>query len=190
MSRRMDWRDGEESLVSITPVAEGLFRPFLSLVTAIVLVQFGASHVRFIHQHEWLLYLIFAGPCTLVFLTRMWRWRSYKVRVTSERIIVEGGVTGHFRSSVELHDVFSSRVEQRVTERIMRRGSVILETAGGTMDTGQVRHPAALCRVIDLQRDSHRNHGVPLDTVFEFEHPDPHDYFVNPQPRRGRHERD
>jgi uncharacterized membrane protein YdbT with pleckstrin-like domain len=166
MSRRLDWRDGEESLVSITPVAEGLFRPFLSLVTAVVLVQFGANHVHFIHQHELLLYLIFAGPCLVVFLTRTWRWRSYKVRVTSERIIVEGGVTRHFRSSVELRDVFSSRVEQRVTERIMQRGSVLLETAGGTMDIGQVRHPAALCRVIDLQRASYRSNEVPLDTVF------------------------
>lgn len=186
----MDWRDGEESLVSITPVAEGLFRPFLSLVTAIVLVQFGANHVRFIHQHEWVAYLIFAGPCALLFLTRTWRWRSHKVRVTSERIIVEGGVTRHFRSSVELRDVAASRVEQGVTERIMQRGSVLLETAFGTMDVGQVRHPAALCRVIDLQRASYRTSEIPLDTVFEFEHPDPHDYFVNPQPRRGRHERD
>jgi hypothetical protein len=81
-------------------------------------------------------------------------------------------------------------VEQRVTERILQRGSVLLETAGGTMDIGQVRHPAALCRVIDLQRDSYHSHEVPFDTVFEFEHLDPHDYFVNPQPHRGRHERE
>jgi uncharacterized membrane protein YdbT with pleckstrin-like domain len=186
----MDWREGEESLVSVTPVSEGLFRPFLSVVTAIVLVQFAANHVHFIQQHKWPIYLVLAGPCAVVLLTRMWRWRSYKVRVTSERIIVEGGVTRHFRSSVELRDVFSSRVEQRVTERIMQRGSVVLETAGGTMDVGVVRHPAALCRVIDLQRDRTRDHGVPFDTVFEFDHGDPHDYFVNPQPRRGRHERE
>jgi len=186
----MDWRDGEESLVSITPVANGLFRPFLSLVTAIVLVQFGANHVRFIHQHEWILVLVLAGPCALVFLTRIWRWRSHKVRVTSERIIVEGGVARHYRSSVELRDVIASRVDQSVTQRILQRGSVLLETAVGTMDVGQVRQPAALCRVIDLQRARYHSNGVPLDTVFEFEHPDPHDDFVNPQPRRGRHERE
>jgi hypothetical protein len=186
----MDWRDGEESLVAITPVAKGLFRPFLSLVTAVVLVQFGAIHVHFIHHHEWLLFLIFAGPCALVFLTRVWRWRSHKVRVTSERIIVEGGVVRHYRSSVELRDVVASRVEQRATERILQRGSVLLETAVGTMEVGLVRQPAALCRVIDLQRARYHSNGVPLDTVFEFEHPDPHDYFVNPQPRRGRHGRD
>jgi hypothetical protein len=190
MSRRMDWRDGEEPLVSITPVAQGLFRPFLSLVTAVVLVQFGADRVIFIRQHEWLLMLILAGPCLLVFLTRTWRWRSYKVRVTNERIVVEGGVARHFRSSVELRDVMSSRVEQRVTERLLQRGSVLLETAAGTMDIGLVRQPSALCRVIDLLRASYRSDGVPLDTIFEFEHPDPHEYFVNPQRRRARHARE
>jgi uncharacterized membrane protein YdbT with pleckstrin-like domain len=186
----MDWRDGEEPLISITPVAEGLFRPSLSLVTAVVLVQFGADRVHFLHQHEWLLLLILAGPCLLVFLTRTWRWRSYKVRVTNERVIVEGGVARHFRSSVELRDVITSRVEQRVTERLMQRGSVLLETAAGTMDIGQVRQPSALCRLIDLQRASYRSDGIPLDTIFEFEQPDPHEYFVNPQGPRARHERE
>jgi uncharacterized membrane protein YdbT with pleckstrin-like domain len=180
----MVWREGEESLISITPVSEGLFRPFLSLVTVIALVQYGAGHVKLLHQHESLLLLILAGPCLLVFLTRTWRWRSYKVRVTNERIIVEGGVARHFRSSIELRDVITSRVDQRVVERLTRRGSVWLETPAGTMDIGRVRHPAALCRLIDLQRSDYRNDVVPLDTIFEFEHPDPHDYVVNRQPRQ------
>jgi uncharacterized membrane protein YdbT with pleckstrin-like domain len=120
----------------------------------------------------------------VVFLTRTWRWRSYKVRVTNERIIVEGGVAHRFRSSVELRDVMSSRVEQRITDRLLQRGGVLLETEAGTMDIGRVRHPAALCRMIDLQRSNFRSEGVPFDTIFEFEHPDPHDYVVNP-PRRG-----
>jgi hypothetical protein len=50
-----------------------------------------------------------------------------------------------------------------------------------------VRHPAALCRLIDLQRANFRSDDVPLDTVFEYEHPDPHDYFVNPLRACGRH---
>ena len=186
----MVWRDDEESLIAITPVAEGLFRPLLSLVTAVVLVQYGAGRVHFIHQHEGLLLLILAGPCLVVVLTRTWRWRSYKVRVTNERIIVEGGVAHHFRSSVELRNVMSSRVEQRFAERLLQRGSVLLETAAGTMDIGRVRQPAALCRLIDLQRANFRIDGVPFDTVFEFEHPDPHDYMVNPPRGRDRYLRE
>src|SRR5665213_2892013 len=183
MSRRMIWRDGEENLITITPVAERLLRPLLSLVTAVVLVQYGAGRVHFIHQHEWLLLLILAGPCLVVVLTRTLRWRSYKVRVTNERIIVEGGIAHHFRSSVELRNVMSSRVEQRLADRLLQRGSVLLETPAGTMDIGRVRHPSALCRMIDLQRANFRIDGVPFDTVFEFEHPDPHEYVINP-PRR------
>ena len=186
----MIWRDGEENLIAITPVAEGLFRPLLSLVTAVVLVQYGSGRVQFIHQHEWLLLLILAGPCLVVVLTRTWRWRSYKVRVTNERIIVEGGVARHFRSSVELRNVMSSCVEQRVTERLLQRGSVLLETAAGTRDIGRVRHPAALCRMIDLQRANFRIDGVPFDTIFEFEHPDSHEYIVNPPFDRDRFHRE
>jgi membrane protein YdbS with pleckstrin-like domain len=181
MGRRLVWRDGEENLITVTPVAEGLFRPFLSLVTAVALVQYGAGHYKFVHQHELVLLLILAGPCLLVFVTRTWRWRSHKVRVTNERVIVEGGVARHCRSSIDLADVYASRVHQRVTERLMRRGSVWLETPAGTMDIGRVRQPAALCRLIDLQRVSFRNDAVPLDTIFEYEHPDPHDYSVNPR---------
>jgi uncharacterized membrane protein YdbT with pleckstrin-like domain len=177
----MVWRDGEQSLITVTPVSEGLFRPLLSLVTAVALVQYGAGHFKFVHQHEFVLLLILAGPCLFVFLTRTWRWRSYKVRVTNERVIVEGGVARHFRSSIDLADVIASRVDQRVIERMMRRGSVWLETPAGTMDIGRVRHPAALCRLIDLQRSGFRNDSIPFDTIFEYETPDPHDYFVNPR---------
>jgi membrane protein YdbS with pleckstrin-like domain len=186
----MDWREGEEGLISITPVAVGLFKPVLSLVTAVVLVQLGANHVHFIHQHEWIFLLVLAGPCLVVLLTRAWRWRSYKVRVTNERVIVEGGVARHFRTSIELRDVITSRVEQGFYERLVRRGSVSLETSAGTINIGCVRHPAALCRLIDLERANFRRDDVPLDTVFEYGHPDPHDYVVNPSTRRARHRRD
>jgi uncharacterized membrane protein YdbT with pleckstrin-like domain len=182
----MVWRDGEEQVIVVTPVAKGLFRPVLSLVTAVVLVQFGAVHVHFIHHHEMLFLLVLAGPCLVVVLTRTWRWRSYKVRVTDERVIVEGGVARHFRSSVELRDVIATRVEQGVAERLLRRGRVRLETSVGALDVGRVRYPAALCRVIDAQRARFHAAGVPLDTVFEFEHPDPHDYVINPDNRRER----
>jgi membrane protein YdbS with pleckstrin-like domain len=186
----MVWRDGEESLITVTPVAEGLFRPFLSLVTVVALVQYGAGRVTFIHQHEFLLLLVLAGPCLIVFLTRTWRWRSYKIRVTNERIVIEGGVAGHFRSSIDLADVIMSRVDQRVRERLLRRGSVWLETPAGTIDIGHVRHPDALCRLIDLQRANFRSDTVPLDTIFEYENPDPHDYFVNPRTRQEPQWRD
>jgi membrane protein YdbS with pleckstrin-like domain len=186
MARRMTWRDGEEQVIVVTPVAKGLLRPVLSLITAVVLVQFGAVHVHFIHVHETLFLLVLAGPCLVLVLTRTWRWRSHKIRVTDERVVVEGGVARHFRSTVELRDVVATRVEQGVAQRLLHRGRVQLETSAGTLDVGLVRYPAALCRVIDAQRARYHAAGVPLDTVFEFEHPDPHDYVINPRSRRDR----
>jgi len=73
-------------------------------------------------------------------LTRLWRWRSHKIRVTSERVIVEGGVLRHYRSLVELRDVIAIRVEQRFVERVARRGSVILETSPAARRR-RVHHP-------------------------------------------------
>lgn len=161
-------------MISVTPVARGLAKPVLSFVTAIALVQCGARRFHFVHVHESVLLLIVAGPCLLVVLTRLWRWRSHKVHVTSQRIIVEGGVLGHFRTAVELHDVIAVRVEQRLAERLARRGRLLFETSAGTMEVGIIRHPAALARVIDGERMNLRSASVPFDTVFSFEQPEPY----------------
>jgi hypothetical protein len=177
----MTWREGEVAVISVTPVARGLARPALSLVTAVVVVHYGARF-KFIHEHEPLLMLLVAGPCLLVGLTRLWRWRSHKVRVTSERVIVEGGVLSHYRSSLELRDVIAIRVEQRFVER----GSVILQTSAGPVDVGRVHHPAALCRLIEAERAGNQQIDLPFDTVFEHDQPDPYDFEVNPAERRTR----
>ena len=166
------------AVISVTPVARGLVRPLLSLVTAVVLVHYGAR-LHFIHEHESLALLITAGPCVLVVLTRIWRWRSHKIRITSERVVVEGGVLSHYRNSLELRDVIAIRIEQRFVERMARRGSVILETSAGPVDIGRVHHPAALCRLIEAERAGFAREELPLDTVFEFVQPDPYDIHVN-----------
>ncbi len=63
-------REGEVKIISVTPVARGLVRPCLVAIVMLALVIFGAKHVHFIHQHEMLLGLIFAGPFALVALTQ------------------------------------------------------------------------------------------------------------------------
>jgi hypothetical protein len=146
--------------------------------------------VSLIHQHKWLLALVFVGPFALITLTRAWRWRSHKIHVTNERIVQEGGVLRHYRSSIELTDVIASRVDQRVAERLTRRGLLVLETAAGPIVVGKVRHPGALCRLIDAERSGHSNRPLPLDTVFGFEEPETLGFEVRPQRRRlgPRHE--
>ena len=174
-------RDGEVKIISVTPVARGTFRPCVVGIVMLALVIFGAKHVHLIHEHEMLLGLIFGGPFALVALTRTWRWRSHKVHVTNERIVVEGGVLHHYRSTVDLRDVVALRVDQRVSERLTRRGVVVLETNGGSLMIGKLRHPGALVRLIDAERANERIDPVPFDTVFGYEEPEPFDYEVRPR---------
>ena len=176
-------RDGEVKIISVTPVARGTVRPCLVGIVMIALVIFGAKHVHLIHEHEMLLGLIFAGPFALVALTRTWRWRSHKVHITNERVVVEGGVLRHYRSTVDLRDVVALRVDQRVSERLTRRGLVILETNAGSIMIGKLRHPGALVRLIDAERANNQIDPVPFDTVFGYEEPEPFDYEVHPRRR-------
>ena len=186
MAPRMILREGEVKIITVTPVARGTLRPCLAGIIVLALVIFGAQHVHLIHEHETWLALILAGPFAAVALTRTWRWRSHKVHVTNERIVVEGGVLHHQRSTVDLRDVVALRVDQRVSERLTRRGVVVLETNGGSIMIGKLRHPGALVRLIDAERANNQIDPVPFDTVFGYEDPEPSDYEVRPR-RRGNH---
>jgi hypothetical protein len=178
-------RDGEVKIISVTPVARGTVRPSLVGIVLAGLVIYGARHVHFIHHYEMWFGLIFAGPFAAVALTRTWRWRSHKVHITNERIVVEGGVLHHYRSAVDLRDVVALRVDQRVSERLTRRGVVVLETNAGAIVIGKLRHPGALVRLIDAERSNSQIDPVPFDTVFGYEDPDPFDYEVRPKRQRN-----
>jgi uncharacterized membrane protein YdbT with pleckstrin-like domain len=179
-------REGEMKIISVTPVARGTVRPCLAAIVLLSLVILGAKHLFFIHQHEMWFSLILAGPFALVALTRTWRWRSHKVHVTNERIVVEGGVLHHQRSTVDLREVVAMRVDQRVSERLTKRGVVALETNGGSIVIGKLRHPEALVRLIDAERANNLIEPVPFDTVFGFEEPEPFDYEVRPRRQRAK----
>jgi membrane protein YdbS with pleckstrin-like domain len=188
MAIRTILREGEVRIISVTPVSRGIFRPVLVALTLVALVIFGGHHVQLVHEHQMLLGVVLAGPFAVVTLTRTWRWRSHKVHVTNERILVEGGVLHHRRSAVELRDIAALRIDQRVSERLTRRGVVFLETVAGTLSIGKLRHPGALCRLIDAERSNVATVPVAYDTVFSYDEPEPFDYEVQPPHSRGRHE--
>lgn len=186
MAPRLILRDGEVRIITVTPVARGTARPCLAGIIVFGLVIFGAKHLHLIHEYEPWLQLILAGPFAIVALTRTWRWRSHKVHVTNERIVVDGGVLRRHRSTVDLRDVVAIRVDQRVSERITRRGIVVLETNGGSVVVGKLRHPGALVRLIDAERAHDHVDPVPFDTVFGYADPEPFDYEVHPRRRGNR----
>ena len=157
----------------------------LAVVTA-ALVVVGARYSGVIERYRLMFSVVLAGPFVVVALTRIWRWRSHKVHVTNLRVVFEGGVLAHYRTSVELRNVFATRVDQRVVERVTRRGLVTLETSGGSILVGKVRQPGALSRLIDAERTIRPDVTLPLDTIFRFEEPDPFAFEIRPRARRER----
>ncbi len=185
MARQTPWRDGEERIVSVTPVARGLVRPSAVAVIDAVAVEALAHYWSWMHRESRWALLVLVVPALLLVATRTWRWRSHKIHVTSERIVTEGGVARRYRQSVELSDVHVVRVEQGVRDRVIRRGAIYLETAAGTISLGRVRHPSALVRLIEGERAATTTNRPPFDTVFEYEDPAARGYDVDPRWRRG-----
>jgi hypothetical protein len=189
MGRRGLWREGEVRIISVTPVSRGVIRPFLLTLTTLLLVIEGSARFVYVHRFEEALMLIAVLPLFLVTLTRTWQWRSHKIHVTSQRIIVEGGVLRHYQSAIEMRDVLTTKVDQRVAERLMRRGYVYVDTRDATFPVGLIRQPAALCRLIDSERNAQVFQGDPYDTVYTYEDPDASPYEVLPdQWQRRRYE--
>lgn len=184
MSRKPIWRLAEVRVISVTPAAQGLALPVLATVVTAAIVELGVSKVHFLHSLHLVLLAIFVVPCLLVVATRAWRWRSHKVHVTNLRIIAEGGILRHYRSEVDLRDVTASHVDQRMSERITRKGVVTLETRAGTMSLGLVHQPRALVRIIDQERFALQDDDLDYDTVFDFDETDSHDYEIKPRRQR------
>lgn len=185
MARRETWRDGETRVVTVTPVSRGVAVPSLVAVVLAALVELGAHYWSWLHREAGWALLLLVGPALVLVATRSWRWRSHKIHVTSERIVTEGGVARRYRQSVELRDVHVVRVEQGLRDRVIRRGSIFLETSAGTFAVGRVRHPAALVRLIERERAGPSIDRPPLDTVFEYEDPSERGFDVDPRWRRG-----
>ncbi|MCU1363429.1 MAG: hypothetical protein JWM55_1257 [Acidimicrobiaceae bacterium] len=187
MSRRVLWREGEVRVISVTPVSRGVIRPALITVTTLALIVEASSRYSLIHRAgDWLI-VLFVLPLAGVTLTRTWRWRSHKLHVTSERLVVEGGVMSHQRASVELRDVIATRVNQGMSDRLTRRGYVYVETMAGPVLLGQMRHPEALCRLIDSERLGGENQSDPFDTIYTYEDDEPDRFEVQPERWQRRH---
>lgn len=152
MSRRVRLEDGENLVISVTPVSRGLVVPAVVLVIVETLVGWLATKWSGLHHDEPVALLIVGVLPVLVLLTRTWRWRSHKIIVTTQRMVLEGGVLGRHSTEVNLIDVIATHADQSFAERLRRRGTVELETPLGTVMVGPVRHPAALRRLVDRSR--------------------------------------
>lgn len=188
MAKRLRLDEHENHVVSVTPVARGLVRPVLVALGLFVLVALVSHEWSLAHRYEPITMLVVVGSALVVVATRTWRWRSHKIHVTSRRVIIEGGVVRHFRSSIELRDVVATHVDQRISERIALRGVVVLDSPTGPVAIGPVHHPGALCRLIDRERSRARDERPSFDTVFDYEETPVNEFWLQPRTQwRDRH---
>ena len=92
---------------------------------------------------------VVAGIGLLWFFVRWARWRGRTIVLTNERVIV---VTGRLRKSLEqvrLVRLVEVHCHQSFVDRLIRRGSVVLEVDDGpSLVVGQLRKPEAFQRLI------------------------------------------
>ena len=145
-------RDGEQRVISVTPVSRGVLRPAILAFALVATIRYAADSLHGLVRYQGPLNVVLVGPVLVVVATRLWRWRSDKIHVTTQRIVVEYGVTRRIRTAVELRDVVFVRTQGGLGERLIGRGSVVIETVAGPWLVGTIRHPAALVRLIDAER--------------------------------------
>lgn len=163
----MPLENGEAFVISVTPVATGIAVPMTVFVALEALIVWGALHWSVLHRHEAVVMLAVGLVPALVVATRSWRWRSHKITVTTQRVVVDGGVMARYSTQVHLLDVVATHADQTFAERLRRRGVVILETNAGSITLGPVRHPAALRRLLDrTRRDDAASQGQTWDDWF------------------------
>lgn len=157
--RRLVLRDGEERVISVTPLSRGVVRPVVLALAMSATIRYAVDVLHGLDRFQSLLYVAFVGPVLLLVTTRMWRWRAHKIHVTSQRLVVEHGAIRRVRTSVELGDIIIVHTHQGVGERMTGRGDVVIETMAGPWLVGRVRHPAALVRLVEAERS--RRHESP-----------------------------
>lgn len=178
------WREGENRIVTVTPVIGGVLVPISLTILAVLIVAEGSIHYGILHDIRWWLAFVVVGPMVLLTLTRLWRWRSHKIHVTTQRVIIEGGALRHWMTSIEYREILSLHQQQGIAQRLLRRGDVVVEVNSGSVHLGRVRHPSALCRIIDAQRLQEPAETPPhLDTVFDYN--DDERYRVRVRPGRS-----
>ncbi len=95
-------------------------------------------------------------------LARWMRWRSRSVSLTNERVVVSNGSLRKKSEQVRLMRIIEVHLIQGVTDRLLRRGDVILEVDDGPpLAVEHLRHPEAFQRVVlrQLGRDEEEGDG-------------------------------
>jgi uncharacterized membrane protein YdbT with pleckstrin-like domain len=109
------------------------FRPSLwyyanTFVVAGVVIAFGA-YLLYANHDQWQAGFAVMGLGVLIFIGAVIRTRSISWRLTSDRLIEQRGILARNRREMELADIRSVEVNQRVMQRALRLGNVTIASA-------------------------------------------------------------
>jgi membrane protein YdbS with pleckstrin-like domain len=152
VATRTQLREDEELVVTVTAAPFGVTGPAFVTALAIAAVVGLRFEWSFAHAHVAWFAGILVGPCVVVLAGRVWRWRSHRIVVTTQRVRTNAGATRRRSSSYEIAAVVAVHIDQGRMERLRRKGRVLLEVEGGMVALERVKRPDALGRVIEHQR--------------------------------------
>ena len=149
--------EGEDVVLDLHPHWSFLFRHTVALVVAIVLgVLVLANDLDGVVQ-------ILAGLLIVAALvwwgTRYMAWRTTNFVVTTDRLIHRNGVLSKSGIEIPLERVNNVLFSQRLTERMLGSGDLIIESAGesGRQAFSDVRKPSAVQNEIYRQIEANEN---------------------------------
>jgi len=153
-------RTDEFVVIMVRPLPRGFVGP-LSLVAVVAgLLYLAASSWHWFRVASPLIAVVALGPPLLVVLVRTWRWWVRQIYVTNQRIVFGNGLRRRQRSSIELAHVISTHVARSWSDRLGRRGAVVLTTREQEWSLDRLRRPEVLRRIIEHQRSAGTWHDL------------------------------
>lgn len=165
--------EGEAVVVDVRPHWSTVVRPML-IVLVVVIAEITAAVVApGLPAGAWI------GLAVVLLATLCWlsgryaRWVCTRLIVTTERVVAQQGVLRRRFHQTPIARITDVGVEQRLTERLLHKGSLLIESAGrrGAERFANVPHPWrvewAISRQMDLVRRRPAGGGVaaPMATV-------------------------
>jgi uncharacterized membrane protein YdbT with pleckstrin-like domain len=96
--------------------------------------------------------------CAVWFVIRYLKWRTTNFVITSDRVIFRQGIFAKHGIEIPLERVNNVNFHQRIFERIIGAGDLLIESAGqdGRQRFTDVRHPDKVQNLIHVQMESNQ----------------------------------
>jgi uncharacterized membrane protein YdbT with pleckstrin-like domain len=163
----------EKLLAEDEEVVEHLHPHWITLVPGIVLFivicGLAGAGIGFIDNHYARLAILAVALILIIWLTLapIIKWRSTHYVVTNRRVLIRRGVLNHVGRDISLARINDVAYEQSVWDRVVRAGSITIESAGEHGQETLVDIPRAnqvqqtLNRLIEADAVRRAQHGVP-----------------------------